>query len=71
MKDKIVAASDIVKALINNENIRASFGMTAGTGRLWKYGDSPTTSYTGDDTRIDYSVTLNYKTLFKSAYNAV
>ena len=71
MKDKIIAASDIVKALINNENIRASFGMTAGTGRLWKYGDPPTTSYTGDDTRIDYSVTLNYKTLFKSAYNAV
>ena len=68
MQDKIIAASDIVQALINDQNIRASFGMTAGTNNLWSYGKSPLGG-SPNATKIDYSVTLNYKTLFKSAYN--
>lgn len=68
MQDKIIAASDVVQALINEQNIRANFGMTAGTNDLWSYGKSPIGG-SPDATKIDYSVTLNYKTLFKSAYN--
>lgn len=68
MQDKIIAASDIVQALINEQNIRANFGMTAGTNNLWSYGKPPIGG-SPDSTKIDYSVTLNYKTLFKSAYN--
>ena len=68
MQDKIIAASDVVQALINEQNIRANFGMTAGTNELWAYGKPPIGG-NADSTKIDYSVTLNYKTLFKSAYN--
>lgn len=68
MQDKIIAASDIVQALINDQNIRTSFGMTAGTNNLWSYGKPPLGG-NPNATKIDYSVTLNYKTLFKSAYN--
>lgn len=68
MQDKIIAASDVVQALINEQNIRANFGMTAGTNELWAYGKPPIGG-NADATKIDYSVTLNYKTLFKSAYN--
>ena len=68
MQDKIIAASDIVQALINEQNIRTNFGMTAGTNNLWFYGKPPVGG-NADATKIDYSVTLNYKTLFKSAYN--
>ena len=69
MQDKIIAASDIVQALINNQNIKTKFKMTAGTDKMWTYGEPARIDYRANSTKIEYNVTLNYKTLFKSAYN--
>lgn len=76
MKDKIIAASDIMIAARDaitskTGGIRSSFVMNAGDGSVWKYGSpSPSsTSYSANITTIDYDVTLKYKTLAKSAYN--
>lgn len=69
MQDKIIAASDIVQALIDQKNIKTKFGMSAGTDKMWHYGEPNTINYNANSTKIEYNVTLNYKTLFKSAYN--
>lgn len=71
MQDKIIAASDILKAFKNGQSVSSKFSMVAGQEMLWKNGDpSPLeTKYNPNLTKIDYNVTLNYKTLFRSAYN--
>lgn len=71
MQDKIIAASDIVQALIDNKNVRMNFNMIASENikNQWYYGKPNIINYNPDNTKIDYEVTLNYKTLFKSAYN--
>lgn len=71
MQDKIITASDIVQALIDSKNVRMNFGMVASenTKNQWYYGKPNIIDYNPDNTKIDYEVTLNYKTLFKSAYN--
>lgn len=71
MQDKIIAASDIVQALIDSKNVRMNFGMIASENEKdqWYYGKPNIINYNPDNTKIDYEITLNYKTLFKSAYN--
>ena len=76
MNNKIIAASDIMIAVQNaingNESgVKATFKMNAGDGPIWQYGspEPSNTSYTANNTTIDYNVTLKYKTLAKSAYN--
>ena len=71
MQDKIIAASDIVQALLDNKNVRMNFNMIASENEKdqWYYGKPNIINYNADNTKIDYEITLNYKTLFKSAYN--
>ena len=71
MQDKIIAASDIVQALIDNKNIKMNFSMIASENikNQWYYGKPNIINYNANNTKIDYEITLNYKTLFKSAYN--
>lgn len=70
MQDKIIAASDIAQALLDNKNVRMNFNMIASENekKQWYYGKPNIISYNANDTKIDYEITLNYKTLFKSAY---
>jgi hypothetical protein len=48
-----------------------NFGMIASENEKdqWYYGKPNIINYNPDNTKIDYEITLNYKTLFKSAYN--